>query len=67
VIAVEGQAVFIAYEIREMSVRDIARNLGIPESTVWSQLQEARREFTNALKKHRAIEAFMSARKRGRR
>lgn len=58
------RVVFIAYEIMEMTMEEIAQALGIPESTGWGQLRRARRELATALRRHRAREAFASARKR---
>jgi RNA polymerase sigma factor (sigma-70 family) len=58
------RAVFVAYEIMEMSMEEIAQALGIPRSTGWGRLQQARKELTTALKKHRAREGFALARKR---
>lgn len=47
------RAVFIAYEIDEMSMLEIAETLGIPVSTGWSRLQLARKDFAEALKRQR--------------
>jgi RNA polymerase sigma-70 factor (ECF subfamily) len=58
------RTVLIAYEIMEMTMAEIARTLGIPESTGWDQLQRARRELARALRKHRAACALANARKR---
>jgi len=63
-IAVHRRAVFIAYEIEEKSMKEIARDLGIAKSTGWSRLQQARREFAVALRGLLAREAFASRRKR---
>ena len=63
-IEVGRRAVFIGYEIMEVSMKEIAQALGIPMSTAWSQLLQARKEFMVALRRHRAREAFISARRR---
>ena len=63
-IEVSRRAVFIAYAMKEMPMLAIAQTLGIPLSTAWSRLQEARQEFADALRQHRANEAFAAARKR---
>ena len=57
------RAVLVAYELNETPMKDIAQALGIPISTGWSQLQVARQEFADALRQHRAREAFTTARK----
>ena len=63
-IEVNRRAVFVAYVMQQMPMADIAEELGIPMSTGWSQLQVARQEFADALRQHRAKEAFTTARKR---
>lgn len=52
-IELQRRAVFIAYEIEEMSMLEIAEALGIPVSTGWSRLQQARKQFTEALKRRK--------------
>lgn len=39
-------AVFVLYELEELSGKEIAAALGIPEKTVWSRLARARQRFT---------------------
>jgi len=60
-IEINRRTVLIGCEIMEMSMVEVAQALGIPESTGWSRLQQARKEFAAALRKHRAREAFASA------
>jgi RNA polymerase sigma-70 factor (ECF subfamily) len=52
-IELHRRAVFIAYEIEEMSMLEIAAALSIPVSTGWSRLQQARKQFTDALKRRK--------------
>lgn len=47
------RAVFVAYELEEKSMLEIAEILNIPMSTGWGQLQRARKQFTEALKRWR--------------
>lgn len=63
-IEADRTTVLIAYEIMEMPMTEIARTLGIPESTGWDRLQRARRELARALRKHAAACALANARKR---
>ena len=50
-IEINRRAVFIAYEIYGMRMLDIAHALGIPVSTGWGQLQAARKDFADALRR----------------
>lgn len=52
-IELHRRAVFIAYEIEEMSMLEIAGALNIPVSTGWSRLQQARRQFIDSLKRRK--------------
>ena len=63
-IEVSRRTVFVAYAMKAMPMLAIAQTLGIPLSTAWSRLQEARKEFADALRQHRAKEVFAAARKR---
>ena len=63
-IEVHRRAVFLAYEIKGMPMAALAETLGIPISTGWSRLQQARREFADALRQHRVREALASMRRR---
>ena len=47
------RALFIAYELEDKSMLEIAEILNIPMSTGWGQLQQARKQFTEALKRWR--------------
>jgi RNA polymerase sigma-70 factor (ECF subfamily) len=47
------RAVFVEYELEGKSMLEIAEILNIPMSTGWGQLQQARRQFTEALKRWR--------------
>lgn len=47
------RAVFIAYELEQKSMLEIAELLNIPMSTGWSKLQQARKDFTEALRRWR--------------
>jgi RNA polymerase sigma-70 factor, ECF subfamily len=48
----ERRAVFVAYELDEMSMSDVADSLGIPVDTGYSRLRVARREFRDAVRRH---------------
>ena len=47
----DRRVVFTMFELDERSAADIARELGIPENTVFSRLRVAREEFTRAVKR----------------
>jgi RNA polymerase sigma-70 factor (ECF subfamily) len=49
--------VFVLYELEELSGREIAELLEIPEGTVWTRLHHARDRFT------RSVEAAMEAKR----
>ena len=53
-IDLERRAVFVPYELDEMTIREIARSLGIPANTVYSRLRVARDEFAAAVKRIQA-------------
>ena len=53
-IELNPRTVFVAYEIAEMSMVEIAQALGIPTSTGWSRLLRARQQFVAALRRLRA-------------
>ena len=54
----ELRSVFVAYEIDEMSMRDIAGTLGIPVNTAYSRLRLARDAFAEACRDLRARESL---------
>lgn len=47
------RAVFVAYELEDKSMLEIAEILNIPMSTGWGQLKKGRKQFTEALKRWR--------------
>lgn len=53
----EKRAVFVMFEIDEMSCDAIASILGVPVGTVYSRLSAARKGFADAVKRRRAREA----------
>jgi RNA polymerase sigma-70 factor (ECF subfamily) len=54
---VERRAVFVMYELEDLSCADIAAELGVPIGTVHSRLHKARGEFKSALARLDAREA----------
>jgi RNA polymerase sigma-70 factor (ECF subfamily) len=50
-IELERRAVFIAFELEEIPVPEIAASLGIPLNTAYSRLRLARQEFAEAIRK----------------
>lgn len=48
----DRRAVFVMAEVEQMSGREIAEALGIPENTVSSRLRVARQEFEKAVARH---------------
>jgi len=50
----DKRAVFVLYEIDELSVESIAEMVGVPVGTVYSRLRAAREEFDRALARLRA-------------
>jgi RNA polymerase sigma-70 factor (ECF subfamily) len=52
------RAVFVLFEIEEMSVYEIADAIGIPLGTVGSRLRRARKAFQDAVSRHRAKHDF---------
>ncbi|MEL7371865.1 MAG: sigma-70 family RNA polymerase sigma factor [Myxococcota bacterium] len=56
----EQRAVFVMFEIEELSCETIAEQTGIPLGTVFSRLRSARQAFTKALKRWQAQEARKS-------
>jgi RNA polymerase sigma-70 factor, ECF subfamily len=64
-IPVDRRAVFVAYEIEELTMEEIAQALGIPRSTGWTRLQRARVEFRRAvLRRLRVRKALATRRER---
>jgi RNA polymerase sigma-70 factor, ECF subfamily len=54
----DQRAVFVLYELEQLSVPEIAELLGIPIGTVASRLRRARAAFCEAVKRLRAREGF---------
>lgn len=54
----EQRAVFVLYELEELSVPEIAELLTVPVGTVSSRLRGARQEFESSLRRLRAREQF---------
>ncbi len=54
----EQRAVFVLYELEELSVPEIAQLIDVPVGTVSSRLRGAREEFDSALRRLRAREQF---------
>jgi RNA polymerase sigma-70 factor (ECF subfamily) len=53
-IELERRAVFVAFELEEMPMPEIALSLGIPLNTAYSRLRLARKEFSDAIRRLRA-------------
>jgi RNA polymerase sigma-70 factor, ECF subfamily len=49
----DKRAVFVLFEIEEMSMRDVARAVGCPVQTAYARLYAARRELTRSLTEER--------------
>ena len=56
----EVRAVFVLYELDQLSMAEIAGILGVPPGTVASRLRRGRELFENEMKRVRAREAFRS-------
>jgi RNA polymerase sigma-70 factor, ECF subfamily len=56
--SLDFRAVFILAEIEELSVREIAELLGVPQGTVSSRLRVARGQFRDGVKRLEARAAF---------
>jgi RNA polymerase sigma-70 factor (ECF subfamily) len=63
----EKRALFVMFEIDELSCDAIAEMLSIPIGTVYSRLHAARRDFERALVRERASQASQLESRRGRR
>lgn len=50
----DKRAVFVMFELDELSSEEIATILGVPVGTVWSRLHAARKQFEKILKRQRA-------------
>jgi RNA polymerase sigma-70 factor (ECF subfamily) len=61
---VEKRAIFVMFELEEMSCEAIATMLGVPLGTVHSRLNAARKEFQAALKRFTAREASVTTLRR---
>jgi RNA polymerase sigma-70 factor (ECF subfamily) len=59
---IERRAVFVMFEVDEMTCDEIASAIGAPVGTVWSRLHAARKEFAKILARHNAREARGGAR-----
>jgi RNA polymerase sigma factor (sigma-70 family) len=59
-----ARAVFVAFEIEGVAMRDIVNRLGIPLSTAWSRLSRARVEFLRALHQWQQRQAHLMQRRR---
>lgn len=57
-LSVELRAVFVLFEIEELSVPQIAELVGIPEGTVASRLRRAREAFQAAVRRAHARDIF---------
>ena len=57
----DQRAVFVMFEIDEMSCESISNQTGIPLGTVFSRLRAARKSFERELKRWQAQEARRSA------
>lgn len=53
----EKRAIFVMYELDELSCDDIASTLGVALGTVYSRLHAARKEFDRALARYKARNA----------
>ncbi len=54
---VDKRAVFVMFEIEEMSCDEIAALVGVPVGTVYSRLHMARKQFEKALARYKARDA----------
>jgi len=61
----EKRAIFVMFEIDEVSCEAIAEMLGVPVGTVHSRLHAARKDFQAALTRFSAREASRAAERRG--
>jgi RNA polymerase sigma-70 factor (ECF subfamily) len=57
----EQRAVFVLYELEELTVPEIASLLEVPVGTATSRLRAAREEFEASLRRLRAREQFPGA------
>jgi RNA polymerase sigma-70 factor, ECF subfamily len=53
-IELERRAIFIAYEMEEIPVPEIAASMGVPLNTAYSRLRLARQEFAEAVRRLQA-------------
>lgn len=60
--ALEQRAIFILFELEELTVAEIARTLRIPAGTVASRLRAAREYFQQSVQRLQAREAFVGGR-----
>jgi len=61
----EKRALFVMFEIDELSCEEIAEMLSVPLGTVYSRLHAARKDFERALARLSAIEASRLGARRG--
>ena len=61
---VEQRAVFVLFELEEMSGEEIAALLSVPEGTVRSRLRLARRAFTKSVnsRQHQSVRIAVGGR-----
>jgi RNA polymerase sigma-70 factor, ECF subfamily len=50
----EKRAVFVMFELDELSSEEIATILGVPVGTVWSRLSAARKQFEKIAAREKA-------------
>jgi RNA polymerase sigma-70 factor (ECF subfamily) len=62
----EKRAIFVMFELDELSCEEIAEILGVPLGTVYSRLHAARKAFSAAVVRFEAREASRSTARRGR-
>lgn len=61
----EKRAVFVMFELDEMSCDDIAQVFGVPVGTIYSRLHSARQDFQKALARMHARDARLPSRSSG--
>lgn len=55
---IDKRAVFVMFEIDEVSCEEIAETFGVPVGTIYSRLHAARKDFQKALARMHARDAF---------
>jgi RNA polymerase sigma-70 factor (ECF subfamily) len=61
----EKRAIFVMFELDEVSCDEMAQVLGVPVGTVYSRLHAARKDFQAAVIRFNAREASRAASRRG--